>query len=68
VISPGTLFWGVVFSSIGVGLFMYGRAQRSVVPLIVGVALLVYPYFMPNVLSLVLVGIALSVIPYFFRQ
>ncbi len=61
------LLWGVLFSSIGLGLFLYGRSQRSVTPLLAGIALMVYPYFMPNVIALVAVGAALSVIPYFFR-
>jgi hypothetical protein len=61
------LLWGLLFSSIGFGLFLYGRKQRAVVPLVCGLVLVVYPYFVGNVFVLVGVGIVLTAIPYFFR-
>ncbi len=65
--SSSILLWGLLFSSIGIAFFIYGRKQRAVVPLIAGIALIIYPYFMSNVMLLVAIGIALSAIPYFFR-
>jgi len=62
-----TLFLGVLFGSIGLGLFLYGRKQRAIVPAVCGIALMIYPYFMPNVFALIAVGVVLSGIPYFFR-
>jgi hypothetical protein len=62
------LLWGLLFSSIGVGFALYGKQQRAVVPLLCGVALMIYPYFVPNVFALVAAGIVLSCIPYFFRR
>jgi hypothetical protein len=62
-----TLLWGVLFSAIGFAFFLYGRKQRAVVPLVCGIALMIYPYFIPNVFALVAIGIALAAIPYFFR-
>lgn len=61
------LLWGLLFSSIGLGFFIYGRKQRKVVPLACGVALMVVPYFIPSSLVLVLVGVVLSAVPYFVR-
>jgi hypothetical protein len=61
------LLWGLLFSSIGFGYFLYGRKQRAIVPLVCGVALVIYPYFVPNVVALVAIGVALTVIPYFLR-
>jgi len=61
------LFWGVLFSSVGLGLFLYGRKQRAVVPLLCGLALMVYPYFIANWLVMVMIGAVLSAIPYFLR-
>jgi hypothetical protein len=61
------LLWGLLFSSIGFGLFLYGRRQRAVVPLVCGLVLVVYPYFVGNVIVLVVVGVVLTAIPYFFR-
>ncbi|SPP66281.1 hypothetical protein [Nitrospira lenta] len=65
--STAVLMWGMLFGSIGVGFFIYGRKQRAVVPLCVGVALCVFPYFIANVYVLVLVGVVLMAIPYFVR-
>jgi hypothetical protein len=53
---------------VGVGFFLYGKQQRSVVPLLCGLALCIYPYFVPNAIAMVAVGIALTSIPYFFRK
>jgi predicted membrane protein len=61
------LLWGVLFSSIGLGFFLYGKKQRAVVPLVCGLLLMIYPYFIPNVMVLVLIGIVLTAIPYFLR-
>ncbi len=61
------LLWGVLFSSIGLGFFIYGKKQRAPVPLVCGIALMAYSYFIPNVIALVAVGIVLTAIPYFLR-
>ncbi len=65
--STAVLMWGMFFGSIGVGFFIYGRKQKAVVPLCVGIALCVFPYFIANVYALVLVGAVLMAIPYFVR-
>jgi hypothetical protein len=61
------LFWGVLFGSIGLGFFLYGRKQRAVVPLACGLALMVFPYFISSTVLLVVMGISLMAIPYFVR-
>jgi hypothetical protein len=62
------LLWGLLFSSIGLGYFLYGKKQRAAVPLVCGVALMIYPYFIPNVGALIAIGMALAAIPYFLRR
>jgi hypothetical protein len=62
------LLWGLLFGSIGLGFFIYGKNQRAVVPLVCGVALMVFPYLVSNVMLLVGIGALLIAIPYFFRQ
>jgi hypothetical protein len=57
----------VLFGSVGLGFFMYGRKQKAIVPLICGLALMVYPYFVSNTVVLVIVGSVLIVLPYFVR-
>jgi hypothetical protein len=66
--SESTLLWGLLFGSIGVGFALYGKQQRAVVPLLCGIALMVYPYFIPNVFALVAIGIVLMALPYVFRR
>jgi hypothetical protein len=61
------LLWGLLFGSIGLGYFIYGRKQSASVPLVCGLALMVFPYFVSNVPLLVGIGIVLIAIPYFLR-
>jgi len=62
-----SLLWGLLFGSIGLGFLVYGRKQRAVVPLLAGLALIIFPYFVSNSLLLITIGIALIAIPYFVR-
>lgn len=61
------LLWGVLFGSVGVGFFIYGKRQRAPVPLVTGISLFLLPYFISNVYLLVATGVALAVLPYFVR-
>jgi len=63
-----SLLWGLLFGSIGLGFFVYGRKQRMVVPLASGVALMIFPYFVSNTIVLVTLGVVLIAIPYFVRM
>lgn len=65
--SQASLLWGLLFGSIGLGYFMYGRRQRSGVPLLCGVCMMIYPYFISNAVLLVIIGVGLMSVPYFFR-
>ena len=62
------LLWGVLFSSVGLGYFIYGRRQDKMVPLLCGLALIIYPYFMPNTAALVIIGAIFVAVPYFVRR
>jgi len=65
--SEASLLLGVVFGAVGLAYFVYGKKQQRFVPLLCGIGLMVFPYFMSNTVLLVVVGLALSAIPYFFR-
>ena len=43
-----TLLWGVIFGSIGAGYLLYGKRQSAPVPLLCGLALCVFPYFVSS--------------------
>lgn len=62
-----TLFLGLIFSSIGLGYFIYGKKQKMIVPFICGIALMIFPYFLENNLLISAIGMILSLIPWFIR-
>jgi hypothetical protein len=66
-LNASLLFLGLLISSIGLGYFVYGKKQRSPVPLFCGIGLMVFPYFISNVPLLLLIGILLMLVPYFVR-
>jgi len=57
----------VLFSSVGLGFSMYGKKQSAVVPLVCGLILMIFPYFISNIILLVVVGFALMAFPFFVR-
>lgn len=61
------MLWSVLFGGIGIGFFSYGRKQRAIIPLFVGIALITFPYFMPSLTWLIIVGCTLIALPYFVR-
>lgn len=58
---------GVLFSSIGFGYFLYGKKQKVIIPLVCGLVLMIFPYFIDQTLLLIGIGTALSILPYFIR-
>lgn len=65
--STSSLLWGLLFGSIGLAFFIYGKRQKMVVPLVCGIILMIFPYFISNTILLVVLGIALIALPYFLR-
>jgi hypothetical protein len=52
----GAMLLAVFFGALGAGYALYGRKQRAISPLISGVALMVFPYFVSGTLTTLLVG------------
>lgn len=65
--SQASIIWELVFGSIGLGYFVYGKKQKRIVPLVSGLALMAFPYFVPDPVLRVLLGGLLSALPYFLR-
>ena len=65
--SGTTLLVSVLFSSIGAGYFLYGRKQAQIIPLLTGIALCVYPYFLSNGYAIMIVGLLLTALPWLIR-
>ena len=47
---PGVLFFSLITSGVGFVLFVYGKKQGRTPQLIAGIVLMVYPYFVPDLL------------------
>ena len=58
-----SLFWGLMFGAVGMGYFMYGKNMARLWPMIAGVGLCVFPYFVTGTLPMLLVGGGLMVLP-----
>ena len=63
-----TLIFSVLFGSIGVGYFIYGKKQQRLVPLLAGVGLCALPYFLPNPYAAVIVGLILTAAPWLLSE
>lgn len=57
---PSTLSVIIVFSAIGWAAFRRGRSESNIVCLLLGIALMVYPYFVEGLTLNLLIGAALS--------
>lgn len=66
--STSLLLLGVLFSSIGLGYFLYGRKQGAGIPLACGIVLMVVPYFVSSAIVLALLGTIVSAIPWVVRR
>ncbi len=66
--SVSWLVCGLFFGIFGFGYFIYGKKQEKLVPLLCGLALMFFPYFVSGTLPLIGIGIGLMAIPYFVRD
>lgn len=58
----------ITFGAVGFAAFVYGKKERSFKPLVVGIALMGYPYFVNATFWLYAVGIGLCLVLYFWRD
>lgn len=65
--SENVLIAGVITSAIGMGYFLYGKRQQSLVPWVCGLMLLIVPFLISNVPALLAVSALLAATPYFVR-
>ena len=66
--SFGYLFSGFFISMIGVGLFMYGKRAPRFWPMMAGVAMSIYPFFITSVWLLWGVTAGIVALLYFLRE
>jgi hypothetical protein len=66
--SPAALFASLIFGIVGFAAFRYGKKSALVVPMILGIVLMVYPYFVPETWMIYAIGSALTFAAWHFRN
>jgi hypothetical protein len=61
------LLLGVLFGSLGLGYWIYGKREQKAMPLLAGVALMVFPYFLSQAWEIIVIGLVLAAIPFLIR-
>ncbi|HXA09263.1 MAG TPA: hypothetical protein VNW28_04735 [Chthoniobacterales bacterium] len=67
-LSGPNLFAGLLFSSIGFVGFVYGRKMSAWRPMFLGIALMAYPYFIEDTITICAIGLAGSAALCYFRD
>jgi hypothetical protein len=54
-----SLLLSLLFSSVGFVFFAYGKKQARIPQMVAGVLLMVYPYFVSNLIAMSVVGVVI---------
>ncbi len=66
--SPAALLGSILFGAIGFGAFVYGKRMVLYKPMVIGIALMAFPYFVSRTWMMYAVGCILCLGLYFFRD
>lgn len=58
-LDAGSLIASFIIGSIGLVAFMYGKRQGRFPQMVVGLVMMLYPYFVPNVAIMAVVAVVL---------
>jgi len=58
----------VLFGALGFGFLIFGKKSGQMIPMFVGLALMVFPYFIPNVVLMLSVCLVLTAVPFVWRS
>lgn len=67
-LSFSSLFVGLIISTIGGGLFMFGKKAQRMPYVLVGLTMCIYPYFISSPLLVIAIAVVLVVPLYTFRH
>ncbi len=62
------LMLSMLFGTVGMGFLMYGKKAGELMPVGIGLALMICPYFITNVILMLGVCSALTALPFVLRQ
>jgi hypothetical protein len=66
MMNTANILASVIFGSIGFGALIYGKKQSNLKALVIGVVLMVYPYFVTNAIAVYAIGAVLTVLLFIF--
>ncbi len=66
--APAAFFAMIVFGSIGLAAFIYGKKVVALRPIVLGLVLMIYPYFVSGAILLWGIGMALTVGLFYPKQ
>ena len=66
--TPAALFGSLVFGVIGLVAFRYGKKSAFIVPTLLGLGLMIYPWFVSETWMLYVIGCALTGAVWFLRN
>jgi hypothetical protein len=66
-LSASSLIAGLIFGSIGFVAFIYGKRMNLWKPMLCGIALMIYPYFVADTLALFAIGAVGTAALFFLR-
>jgi hypothetical protein len=68
VFGGANLIGGLVFGSIGFVAFIYGKRMHVWKPMLIGLALMAYPYFVENDVALFAIGVVGTAALFLFHE
>jgi hypothetical protein len=66
--SGASLIGGIIFGSLGVGYFIYGKKQGKVAYLVCGAALAIYTFVVSSAALVIVIGLLLSAGPWLLER
>jgi hypothetical protein len=66
--SMGPFMGAMIFGAVGLVAFVYGKKNRSWKPMVIGIALMGFPYVITSTLWTYVVGTVLCLLLYFWRD
>ncbi len=64
----GNIIANLIFGVIGTVALMYGWKNKSPKPLVIGIAMSIFPFFVSNTILVFMIGFGLTALLYFWRD